>query len=189
MCSILPEKTKNIEKNIRNYLTCSYDLGYNLDNYFTEPQQTKMFERLLSCDVSFNQDWKNGVYSIPENPEQTMYLSTYIKKQSAAKKLSRKITKYSNTSKKLSKGAKSLLEDYMRENTKDFIAEGKERNLDTRIEEMFCGIFTQIESRKQSYVEKKVPEDVANIIREYTEKKSAGTNRKHLKKTRKNVKN
>lgn len=188
MCSILPEKTKNIEKNIRNYLTCSYDLGYNLDNYFTEPQQTKMFERLLSCDASFNQDWKNGVYSIAENPEQTMYLSTYIKKQSAAKKLSRKITKYSNTSKKLSKGAKSLLEDYMRENTKDFIAEGKERNLDTRIEEMFCGIFTQIKSRKQSYVEKKVPEDVANIIREYTEKKG-GTKRKHLKKTRKNVKN
>jgi hypothetical protein len=54
---------------------------------------------------------------------------------------------------------------------------------------MFCGIFTQIKSRKQSYVEKKVPEDVAKIIGEYTEKKSTGTNRKHLKKTRKNVKN
>ena len=54
MCTVLPEKG-NLETNIKNYLNCSYSLGYNLTSYFTEKQQIIMFERLLSCDANFKQ--------------------------------------------------------------------------------------------------------------------------------------
>jgi hypothetical protein len=78
MSAVLPSKTKNIETNIRNYLTHSYHHGYDVDSYFTAPQQIKMFERLLSCDKIFEQEWESGAYSVPEDPKSTMYLSSYI---------------------------------------------------------------------------------------------------------------
>ena len=77
MCSVLPKKG-NLLTNINNYLTCSYYLGYNLDLYFTQNHQIIMFERLLSCDASFKQDWEIGAYSIPEDSAHTMYSSSYI---------------------------------------------------------------------------------------------------------------
>ena len=178
MCSVLPEKTKIIETNVRNYLNCSYHLGYDLDNYFTQKQQITMFERLLSCDASFNHEWKSGVYSIPEDPAHTMYLSTYIKKQSLTKKLSRKINKYISN-KKLTKGAKNLLEAYMR--TQSTI---QNKSMDNKMEEIFCGIFTDITNRKKSYITqltKRVPDDVVKEIELYV---PGGTKRKRFSKTK-----
>jgi len=179
MCSVLPAKTKNIETNIRNYLTCSYNMGYDVDSYFTAPQQIKMFERLLSCDKIFEQEWKDGMYSVPEDPAHTMYLSSYVKKQSYSRKLSRKIRKHIYKQ-KLTKGAKNVLEAYMREQSQESMNEGAERNMDARMEKMFCGIFTQIRDRKQSDLSKKVPEDVSNIIMGFANnnKKTGGTRKK-----------
>ena len=180
MCSVLPEKTKILATNLRNYLTCSYHLGYDLDNYFTQKQQKIMFERLLYCDTVFRQEWENGVYSIPENSAHTMFLSKYIKKQSEAKKLSRKISRpvYNE---KLSKGAKNLLQAYMIKNTQEYIKEDKDRNMDTKIEEMFCGIMRQIGDRKKSYVEKKVPiPELIDEIDKYVPP-SGGTKRNRCK--------
>lgn len=178
MCSVLPEKTKNIETNLINYLTCSYDMGYDLDPFFTEKQQITMFERLLKCDVSFNQEWKSGVYSIPENPKETMRMATYTKNQSATKKLSRKISNYISNN-KLTEGAKNLLKAYMIKQSQEYINEGKNRNIDTRMEKMFCGIFKQISERKRTDLSKKVPEDVAKGIFTF-----GGTKRKKFIKTK-----
>lgn len=181
MCSRLPEKTKKLETNLINYLTCSYDLGYDLDLFFTEKQKITMFERLLSCDLSFNQEWETGVYSIPENPNDTMRMATYIKKQSTTKKLSRKISKYTSDN-KLTEGAKNLLQDYMIKHSQEYINEGKDRNIDTRIEKMFCGIFKQISDRKQTVLSKKLPEDVVKGIFTF-----GGTKRKRFVKTKRNT--
>jgi HEPN domain-containing protein len=181
MCSLLPEKG-NLETNVRNYLTCSYYLGYDLDLYFTEKHQIIMFERLLSCDTIFKQEWENGVYSIPEDPTHTMSLSLYIKKQSSIKKLSRKINKYTSNH-KLTEGAKNLLQAYMIKNSQEYTGEGKDRNMNTRMEEMFCGIMKQISDRKKSYITKKLPDDVATEIEKYVS--SGGTKRKRFAKTKK----
>ena len=179
MSAILPPKTKNIKTNIRNYLTCSYDMGYDLDKYFTEKDQTTMFERLLSCDIDFKQQWESGAYSVPADPAQTMYLSTYTTQYSSIKKYSRKIRKHTSKQ-KLTKGAKNVLEAYMREQSQESMNEGAERNMNARMEKMFCGIFSQIRERKQSDLSKKVPEDVSNIIMEFAEKKrkTGGTRKK-----------
>jgi hypothetical protein len=178
MSSHLPEKTKKLETNIINYLKFSYYHGYDLDLFFTEEQKITMFERLLNCDVSFNQEWKSGVYSIPENPKETMRLSSYIKKQSATKKLSRKISNYISNN-KLTEGAKNLLKAYMIKQSQEYMEEGKDRNIDSRMEKMFCGIFKQISERKRTDLSKKVPEDVAKGIFTF-----GGTKRKKFIKTK-----
>jgi len=170
MCSVLPIKG-NLVTNVRNYLQCSYNLGYDLDLYFSKNQQITMFERLLSCDASFKQEWESGTYSIPENPAHTMYLSKYIKRQSLTKKLSRKIGNYVYN-KKLTRGGKNLLQAYMIKHSQD----------KTNMEDMFCGIFKQISDRKKSYISKKVPSELATEI---IENVSGGTKRKR---TRKNTK-
>jgi len=180
MSAVLPSQTKNIETNIRNYLTHSYTMGYDLDMYFTAPQQVKMFERLLSCDTDFKQQWESGVYSVPEDPKSTMYLSSYIKKQSAIKKYSRKIRKHTSKQ-KLTQGAKNVLEAYMREQSQESMNEGAERNIDARMEKMFCGIFTQIRDRKKNDLSKKVPDVLADEIIGFVDnkkKKTGGTRKK-----------
>lgn len=188
MCAVLPPKG-NLETNIRNYLRCSYYLGYNLDSYFTQNQKIIMFERLLSCDADFKQEWENGVYSVPQDPAHTMYLSPYIKKQSALKKLSRKINNYTYN-KKLTEGAKNLLQEYMRSHSTI-----QNKNMDSKMEEIFCGIFKQINDRKESYIKKatkKFPYDVEKEITGYlvggTKRKRTRKNRKYLKKTKKQIK-
>ena len=174
MCSVLPPKG-NLETNVRNYLNCSYHLGYDLDNYFTQKHQITMFERLLSCDTSFKQEWESGVYSIPEDPAHTMYLSPYTKKQSLTKKLSRKINKYIYN-KKLTKGAKNLLEAYMRT-----YSTVQNQNMNSKMEEIFCGIFTEIKNRKKSYLSKKLPDELTKEIELYV---PGGTKRKRVTKTK-----
>jgi hypothetical protein len=139
-----------------------------------------MFERLLSCDTNFKQEWESGVYSIPEDPKHTMYLSPYIKKQSTTKKLSRKINNYIFNN-KLTKGAKNLLEDYMRTYSIDII---QNKNMDSKMEEIFCGIFKQISDRKASYIEKKMPiVELSEQIKSY-----GGTKRKRARKRRRTLK-
>jgi hypothetical protein len=106
-----------------------------------------------------------------------------MKRQSIPKKLFRKIN---NTFKnKLNKGAKNLLEAYMIQQSQDFMREGPTRNVNTRIKNMFCGIFKQIDERKEMYLGKKVPEDTVKEITGYI---SGGTKRntKKKKKTKKN---
>lgn len=182
---MLPPPIKgNLETKVNNYLIYSYTNGYRLDMFFTQKDQIIMFERLLSCDPIFKQEWENGVYSVPENPANTMYMATYIKRQSIPKKLFRKIN---NTFKnKLNKGAKNLLEAYMIQQSQEFTKEGPSRNVNTRIKNMFCGIFKQIEDRKEMYLGKKVPEDTVKEITGYI---SGGTKRytkkKKKRKTRK----
>ncbi len=181
MCSHLPPKG-DLELNIRNYLICSYSLGYDLDNYFTKNQQVIMFERLLSCDATFKQEWENGFYSIPEDPSHTTQLSPYIKKESSVKKLYRKMNKYTSSKNKLNKGSKNLLQAYMIKNSQEFTEEGKDRNIDTRMEKMFCGIIKQIRDRKTRILSKKVPQEVANEIFTFVPK--GGTKRKRSLKTK-----
>lgn len=175
---MLPPPIKgNLETKVNNYLIYSYTNGYRLDMFFTQKDQIIMFERLLSCDPIFKQEWENGVYSVPENPANTMYMATYIKRQSIPKKLFRKIN---NTFKnKLNKGAKNLLEAYMIQQSQEFTKEGPSRNVNTRIKNMFCGIFKQIEDRKEMYLGKKVPEDTVKEITGYI---SGGTKRNTKKK-------
>lgn len=182
MCTVLPEKG-NLETNIKNYLNCSYSLGYNLNSYFSEKQQIIMFERLLSCDTNFKQEWENGLYSIPEDPTKTMYLASYIKKQSTAKKLSRKLSTYIYNE-KLIEGAKNLLQGYMIELSQDY-TQDKKRNMNTTMEEMFCGIMKQIKDRKQSYVEQKVPVELAHEITGYGGTKRKTRNKKNKKNKKK----
>jgi hypothetical protein len=146
-----------------------------------------MFTRLLSCDANFKQEWETGVYSIPEDPSHTMYLSAYIKKQSALKKISRKINNYVYNE-KLTKGAKNLLESYMRG-----YSTIQNKNMDSKMEEMFCGIFKQISDRKESYVTKATKELPDELAKEITGYLAGGTKRKRCKvktrvKTRKNRK-
>ena len=128
-----------------------------------------------------NKNGKTGVYSVPENPAHTMYLAPYVKRQSISKKLFRKIN---NTFNKLNKGAKNLLEAYMIQQSQDFMREGPTRNVNTRIKNMFCGIFKKIDERKEMYLGKKVPEDTVKEITGYI---SCGTKRntKKKRKTRK----
>jgi hypothetical protein len=180
MCSQLPKKTKIIETNIQNYLTCSYHHGYNLNLYFSEKQQIIMFERLLSCDANFKDDWENGVYSIPEDPSQTMHLSRYIKMQSATKKFSRKISKYIYQ-KNLTKGAKNLLQAHMIKQSQDYMQD-ENRNIDSKMKEMFCGIFKNIDDRKKNILETKLPSDAVNEI--FTFIPRGGTKRSRFIKTK-----
>jgi hypothetical protein len=106
-----------------------------------------------------------------------MYLSPYIKKQSTIKNLSRKINNYIFNN-KLTKGAKNLLEDYMRTYSIDII---QNKNMDTKMAEIFCGIFKQISDRKTSYIEKKMPiVELSEQIKAY-----GGTKRKRFSKNRK----
>ena len=184
MSSHLPEKKKKLETNIINYLKFSYYHGYDLDLFFTEKQKITMFERLLNCDVSFNQEWKSGVYSIPENSKETMRNAKYIKKQSATKKLSRKISKYISNN-KLTEGAKNLLKAYMIKQSQEYMEEGKDRNIDIRMEKMFCGIFEQISDRKKRILESKLPTDTVNHLFTFTSK--GGTKRKGFIKTKSNT--
>jgi len=187
MCSHLPVKG-NLEINIRNYLTCSYDLGYDLDSYFTKSQQIKMFDRLLSCDTNFKEEWESGMYSIPEDPLQTTRLSSYIKIQSRSKKLSRKMTRhiYDN---KLTEGAKNSLQHYMIRESQEYMKEGKDRDIDKRMKEIFCGIYKQINDRKQSVLSKKVPEELAKEIFAFLPKGGKTKRKKTKKRNRKTLKN
>jgi hypothetical protein len=171
---VLPPKG-NLKTNIINYLNCSYYLGYNLDNYFTQKQQITMFERLLSCDKSFKQEWESGMYSIPEESKNSMYLSKFVKKQSLVKKLYRKTIKYISNQ-KLTNGAQNLLEAYMRT-----YSTNQNTNANNKMKEIFCGIFTHISERKESYLTKKVPDDVVKEITGYL---GGGTKRKNFTKTK-----
>jgi hypothetical protein len=138
-----------------------------------------MFDRLLSCDTTFKEDWETGTYSIPEDTKHKTMLSKYIKKQSTAKKLARKINNYIYN-KKLIKGAKNLLQAYMIQHSQEYMEEGKD--MDKRIEEMFCGIFKQISIRKKSYIDKiAVDSDAKGEITSYL---SAGTRKKRFIKNR-----
>ena len=184
MSSHLPEKTKKLETNIINYLKFSYYHGYDLHLFFTEKQKITMFERLLNCDVSFNQEWKSGVYSIPENPKETMRNATYTKNQSVTKKLSRKISKYTSDN-KVTEGAKNLLQAYLIKHSQEYINEGKDRNIDTRMKKMFCGIFQQISDRKKSILESKLNSDTVKHLFTFTPK--GGTKRKGFIKTKSNT--
>jgi len=180
---MLPSPIKgNLENKVNNYLNYSYGIGYNLDMFFTQKDQLVMFERLLSCDPIFKQEWENGFYSVPEDPAHTMYLAPYVKRQSISKKIFRKINNTFN--KKLNKGGKNLLEAYMIQNSQDFMREGANKNVNAKIQEMFCGIFKQIGQRKEMYLGKKVPEDTVKEITGYI---SGGTKRntKKKRKTRK----
>ena len=57
---MLPPPIKgNLETKVNNYLIYSYTNGYNLDMFFTQKDQIIMFERLLSCDPIFKQEWEN----------------------------------------------------------------------------------------------------------------------------------
>jgi len=190
MCAVLPPKG-NLETNIRNYLNCSYHLGYDLDSYFTKKNQIIMFGRLLSCYANFKQEWENGIYSIPQDPAHTMHLSPYIKKQSALKKLSRKINNYTYNE-KLTEGAKNLLQDYMRTYSQGYMQD-ENKNIDSKIKEMFCGIFKQISDRKESYVTKATKELPDEVAKEITGYLAGGTKikvktKKTRMKTRKNRK-
>jgi hypothetical protein len=109
-----------------------------------------------------------------------MYLSSYIKKQSYSRKLSRKIRKHTSKQ-KLTKGAKNVLEAYMREQSQESMNEGAERNMDARIEKMFCGIFTQIRDRKKSDLGTIFPDVLADEIIGFVDnnkKKTGGTRKK-----------
>lgn len=178
MCSVLPKKG-NLLTNVNNYLTCSYYLGYNLDSFFTQNHQIIMFERLLSCDASFKQDWEIGAFSIPEDPSHTMYSSSYIKKQSHIKKLSRRVHSYIYNN-KLTKGAKNLLQAYMINYSQD-----SSKNIDAKMEEMFCGILKQVNDRKDSYLSKLVPSDLTTEIKEYLPQGGGKIKRKTKPKTKK----
>lgn len=181
-----PAINGSLETKVRNYLIYSYQNGYHLDTFFTKKDQIIMFERLLSCHANFKQEWENGEYYIPEDPAHTMYFSTYIKKQSTVKKLSRKIDRFIYN-KKLTKGAKNLLEAYMIKNSQDFLKESSERNINTKMEEMFCGIFEKIRTRKESYIAKKLPQDLVNEIKKYASPGGTKRKRKTNNKTRKNI--
>jgi len=183
MCSVLPIKS-NLVTNVQNYLNCSYNLGYDLDAYFSKNQQITMFEKLLSCDATFKQEWESGEYYIPEDRMYTMHMSSYTKKQSSVKKLSRKISNYTFNN-KLTEGAKNLLQAYMIKNSQEYSQEGKDRNMNTRTEEMFCGIFKNINDRKESYIDKIAPN--SDLKKEITSYLSGGTKRKHMIKKHKSA--
>jgi hypothetical protein len=122
-----------------------------------------------------------------------MHLSQYIKKQSALKKLSRKINNYTYNE-KLTEGAKNLLQDYMRTYSQGYMQD-ENKNIDGKIKEMFCGIFKQISDRKESYVTKATKELPDEVAKEITGYLAGGTktrrkNKVKTKKTRmKTIKN
>lgn len=143
---LLPKKTDSIEKRVKMYLQQSYYTDYNLD-YFTDEQKIKMFEKLLKCDLNFNQQWHSGFYVTPEDPTKTMYLSSYIKKQSILKKTNRRLFSRYVYSGKLTKGAENLLQGYMIE-----YSQNKTKTIDEKMNEIFCGIFSAVNKRKQDII-------------------------------------
>jgi hypothetical protein len=189
---ILYAKFLALEPKIRNYIEKSYYDGYNLNYFFTEDEQGMMFDRLLSCDKNFKKDWKNGMYSVPEDPNHKMYFSTYIKKQSSVKKFSRTMQKYSHNN-KLTKGAKNLLEMYMREYAQKYINIDADDNsgvpnykiekMNNIIYKIFCGIYETIRIKKIDILEQKVPRDAAELIFSFVPK--GGSKRKKIKKSKK----
>jgi hypothetical protein len=140
-----PKKKDSIETRVNIYLQQSYHTGYNLD-YFTDEQKIKMFEKLLKCDSNFNQQWQSGFYVTPEDPTNTMYLSSYIKKQSILKKTNRRLFRYVYSG-KLTKGAENLLKGYMIE-----YSQNQTKTIDEKMNEIFCGIFSAVNKRKQDII-------------------------------------
>lgn len=171
---IPPPIKGSLETKVRNYLIYSYYNDYDLGKYFTEKDQIIMFERLLSCDATFKEEWEKGAHSVPEDPTHTMYLSPYIKKYSSARSFSRKISKHTYNN-MLKKGAKNLLKAYMRNHEIDYM---RNKDMDTKIDEMFCGIFKSIDDRKRRILSTKVPEEVATEIFTFIPK--GGTKRKRF---------
>jgi hypothetical protein len=110
-----------------------------------------------------------------------MYLSSYTTRYSSIKKFSRKRNQHKKRNGELTKGAKNVIEAYMREQSQESMNEGKERDMDARIEKMFCGIFTQIRDRKKNDLSKKVPDVLADEIIGFVDnkkKKTGGTRKK-----------
>ena len=150
-----PKKTDSIEKRVNMYLHQSYYTGYNLD-YFTDEQKIKMFEKLLKCDSNFNQQWHSGFYVTPEDPNKTMYLSSYIKKQSNLKKTNRRLFRYVYSG-KLTKGAENLLQGYMIE-----YSQNQTKTIDEKMNEIFCGIFSAVNKRKQDIINTAIRKSTKN---------------------------
>ena len=150
-----PRKTDSIKKRVNMYLQQSYYTGYNLD-YFTDEQKIKMFEKLLKCDSNFNQQWYSGFYVTPEDPTQTMYSSSYIKKQSILKNTNRRLFRYVYSS-KLTKGAENLLQGYMIE-----YSQNQTKTVDEKMDEIFCGIFSAENRRKQDIINKAIRKSTKN---------------------------
>jgi hypothetical protein len=140
-----PKQKDSIQKRVNMYLQQSYHTGYKLD-YFTDDQKIKMFEKLLKCDSNFNQQWYSGVYVTPEDPNNTMYLSSYIQKQSNLKKTNRRLFRYVYSG-KLTKGAENLLQGYMIE-----YSQNQTKTIDEKMNEIFCGIFSAVNKRKQDTI-------------------------------------
>lgn len=79
-----------------------------------------------------------------------MYLSLYIKKQSTLKKTNRQLVKYVYSG-KLTKGAENLLKGYMIEYSQNQI-----ETIDEKMDDIFCGIFSNINKRKQDIINKAI---------------------------------
>jgi len=182
--SLIDNKKASLKQRIQTYLIRSYYDGYELQYYFTEQQQIMMFEKLLSCDENFSQEWEKGVYCKPMNKNETLYLSPYIKKQSSTKKIYRKVCSHINNN-KLTNGAKNLLKSYMIEYAQNYtISENY------RMEQIFCGIFHQENKRKDQYIsqvsERAREPRLEDEIRSYLGTNGGKKTRKRRFKTRKN---
>lgn len=174
MCTREPEKG-DLENNIRNYFTCSYYLGYKLHTYFTEEDQIMMFEKLLACDAIFKGEWENGVHDISKHPAYTLDIKTN-KVSSSVKKYYRKIHKYIYN-KKLTAGAKNLLESYMIE----YKQANAEKDTHTNTKEILCGLIKTQRDETKGILEQKVPIEIADLILSFTSKRG-GTRRKRAMK-------
>ena len=156
-------RNASLERKIKKYLTESYYTGYELNPYFTENNQIMMFEQLLKCDEEFKQEWESGSYCKPEVPNETMFLSPYVTKQSNVKKIFRKCFPYKFNN-KLTKGAKNLLKAYMIR----YSQSGSYKEKEQRMKQIFCGIFERLHERREQYINKvedKVPYELAREIR------------------------
>lgn len=151
MLSILAIKDlkslNNIYDRINTYLIHSYYTGYEMNYYFTDKNKILMFERLLNYDDIFRLMWFEGYNIIPKVKTETMYLSQYITTQRKFNKITRYLLRHKYYG-KLTKDAENLLKGYL------ILWSQSNENINEKMNNIFCGIFKNINERKQKIIKK-----------------------------------